>query len=221
METMARVSPSLHFAIPTCSLRSTSTSFLSPSLASTNSFCASSISLRSSVRNQVSCVVLAETRRRTGLRCLASGSSSAGSSERWILEPVGDGDFSHIGYKVAQPGAFEVASSSVTIGRVPEKADVVLPVATVSGLHARLDKKDGLLLVTDLDSTNGTFINEQRLKPGAVTPVPPGSYITFGDTNLAIFRVTKAEVESTTIKTEEPVSEPTSETQAVSSEPAG
>jgi pSer/pThr/pTyr-binding forkhead associated (FHA) protein len=51
---------------------------------------------------------------------------------------------------------------------------------TVSGMHARLEKKDGLLLVTDLDSTNGTFINEQRLKPGAVTPVPPGSYITFG-----------------------------------------
>jgi pSer/pThr/pTyr-binding forkhead associated (FHA) protein len=50
----------------------------------------------------------------------------------------------------------------------------------VSGVHARLEKKDGLLLVTDLDSTNGTFINEKRLKPGAVTPAPPGSYMTFG-----------------------------------------
>ncbi|KAJ3684298.1 hypothetical protein LUZ61_013462 [Rhynchospora tenuis] len=220
METMARVSPSLHFAIPRCSLRFTSASFLSPSLSSTNSVCASSICLKSSVRNQVSCFVLAE-RRRTGLRCLASGSSSVGSSERWILEPVGDGDFGHIGYKVARPGAFEVASSSVTVGRVPEKADIVLPVATVSGLHARLDIKDGLLLVTDLDSTNGTFINEQRLRPGAVTPVPPGSYITFGDTNLAIFRVTKVEVESATIETDQPVLEPTSETQAVSSETTG
>lgn len=50
----------------------------------------------------------------------------------------------------------------------------------VSGLHARLDKKDGMLLVTDLDSTNGTFINEKKLRPGAVTPVLPGSILIFG-----------------------------------------
>ncbi|KAF3327289.1 zeaxanthin epoxidase [Carex littledalei] len=214
METMARVAPSLHFASPRCSLRSTS--FCSPSLASTNSFCASPICFKSSVHNQVSSLVLAKGRRRTGLRCSASNSSSAGSSERWILEPIGDGDFSHIGYKVARPGAFEIASSSVIVGRVPEKADVVLPVATVSGLHARLDKKDGMLLVTDLDSTNGTFVNEMKLRPGAVTPVPPGSILIFGDTNLAVFRVIKAEVESVT-KAEVSESEPTSEPQAVSS----
>ncbi|XP_078181289.1 SMAD/FHA domain-containing protein [Carex rostrata] len=209
METMARVAPSLHFASPRSSLRSTS--FSCPSLASTNPFC-----LKSSVRNQASCLVLAKGRRRTGLRCSASNSSSAGLSERWILEPIGDGDCRHIGYKVARPGAFEIGSSSVIVGRVPEKADVVLPVATVSGLHARLDKKDGMLLVTDLDSTNGTFINEKKLRPGAVTPVLPGSILIFGDTNLAVFRVIKAEVESVT-KAEVSESVPTNEPQAVSS----
>lgn len=51
---------------------------------------------------------------------------------------------------------------------------------SVSGVHARLEKKKGVLYITDLDSTNGTFINNRRIRPGAVTPVAPGSHITFG-----------------------------------------
>jgi pSer/pThr/pTyr-binding forkhead associated (FHA) protein len=51
---------------------------------------------------------------------------------------------------------------------------------SVSGLHARLEKRDGQLYVTDLDSTNGTYVDDKRVRPGAVTPVFPGSYVTFG-----------------------------------------
>ena len=51
---------------------------------------------------------------------------------------------------------------------------------TVSAQHARIQKKDGRLLITDLDSTNGTFIDDKRLRPGVVATVPPGSCITFG-----------------------------------------
>ncbi|CAH1453609.1 unnamed protein product [Lactuca virosa] len=109
----------------------------------------------------------------------------------WLLEPVGDGDSRHIGFKVAMPSAFEISSKEVTVGRVPEKADIVIPVATVSGTHARFQKKGGALLLTDLGSTNGTFIDEKRLTPGVQSVVTPGRYVTFGDTNLAIFRVSK------------------------------
>ncbi|KAL4335490.1 hypothetical protein GQ457_07G042970 [Hibiscus cannabinus] len=125
-------------------------------------------------------------------------------TDRWLLEPAGDGDSTHIGYKVQMPDAFEIASSLVTVGRLPEKADVAIPVATVSGVHARIQKKGGNLLVTDLDSTNGTFINDQRLRPGVVYKVPPGSFLIFGDTHLAMFRVSKLEnVESTESEPEE------------------
>lgn len=75
---------------------------------------------------------------------------------------------------------------------------MVIPVATVSGVHARLEKKGGTLLITDLDSTNGTYIDDKKLRPGAVTTVPPGSCITFGDTHLAMFRVSKIEQEDVT-----------------------
>lgn len=90
----------------------------------------------------------------------------------------------------------------MTVGRVADKADIVLPVATgqlaavaimlssthgrrqgghaVSGAHARLEKKGGSLLVTDLDSTNGTYINERRLNPGFPASVDPGSLLIFG-----------------------------------------
>ncbi|CAO2140679.1 unnamed protein product [Urochloa humidicola] len=133
------------------------------------------------------------------LRCsssLADGPSTVGSSVRWVLDPAGDGDWRHIGYKVARPGAFEITSDVVTVGRVSDKADIVLPIATVSGTHARLEKKDGRLLVTDLESTNGTYINERRLNPGFPIPVDPGSFLIFGDIHLAMFRVRKMMVEA-------------------------
>lgn len=83
----------------------------------------------------------------------------------------------------------------MTVGRVADKADIVLPIATVSGTHARLEKKVGSLLVTDLDSTNGTYINERRLNPGFPVPIDPGSLLIFGDIHLAMFRVRKMRVE--------------------------
>ncbi|WJX21122.1 hypothetical protein P8452_10590 [Trifolium repens] len=53
------------------------------------------------------------------------------------------------------------------------------PVATVSGAHARIRKKQDNLLVIDLDNTNETFIDDKRLRPGVVTAVFFGSCITF------------------------------------------
>ncbi|WOH11673.1 hypothetical protein DCAR_0831163 [Daucus carota subsp. sativus] len=117
--------------------------------------------------------------------------TSTYDGERWLLQPVGDGDSRHIGFKVPMPDAYEISSTVVTVGRVPEKADLVIPVATVSGEHARLQMKEGSLVVTDLNSTNGTFIDDKRLSPGVPATIETGRYLTFGDTNLAIFRVSK------------------------------
>ncbi|VVB08495.1 unnamed protein product [Arabis nemorensis] len=128
--------------------------------------------------------------RRASLNEDQSPTSGAGG-ERWLLQPVGDGDTRHIGYKVEMPKPFEISSGQVTIGRLPEKADVVIPVATVSGVHATINTKGDNLLVTDMNSTNGTFIEDKRLIPGVAAPAFPGTRITFGDTNLAIFRVFK------------------------------
>nr|ABK23669.1 unknown [Picea sitchensis] len=127
----------------------------------------------------------------------ASASQPSGGTDKWVFEFVGDGDSSHIGQAVSPPKAFELTLDVATVGRLPEKADIVIPVATgsskLSGIHARLERKEGILFVSDMNSTNGTYIDNTRLSPGAVTVLSAGSCITFGDINLATFRFSKKE----------------------------
>ncbi|XP_044980806.1 uncharacterized protein LOC123448102 isoform X1 [Hordeum vulgare subsp. vulgare] len=181
--------------------RSTAATFLRLSTASPRITCSTTQQI------PLAAPWLLSTRRSSSILSLRCSSASTGSpsavvsTERWILEPAGDGDWKHIGYRVARPGAIEIASAScssqgaMTVGRVPENADVVIPVATVSGVHARLEKKDGSLVVTDMDSTNGTYVNERKLVPGFPVAVQPGSLLIFGDIHLAMFRVRKTIVD--------------------------
>ncbi|XP_055818785.1 uncharacterized protein LOC129887640 [Solanum dulcamara] len=134
-------------------------------------------------------------------------SYSTNGSVSWVLEFIGDGDTRHIGSPTAKPRSLEIPSGAVTVGRVADKVDVVIPVPTVSAVHAQLQNMEEYLVVTDLDSTNGTFIGEKRLVPGVAAAALPGSLVTFGDTNLAIFRVAKLEKLETTASEPEEVEE--------------
>jgi pSer/pThr/pTyr-binding forkhead associated (FHA) protein len=49
-----------------------------------------------------------------------------------------------------------------TVGRAP-RADFVLDAALVSRLHCRLEAGADNLEVVDLDSTNGTYVNDKRV----------------------------------------------------------
>ena len=63
----------------------------------------------------------------------------------------------------AGPVTFRVSPGSVkTVGRAP-RADFILEAALVSRLHCRLEAESEALLVVDLDSTNGTFVNDKRV----------------------------------------------------------
>lgn len=68
-------------------------------------------------------------------------------------------------------GAPITIQKDVTIvGRQPEHCDIVLDRKSVSKIHCILAKTDGLLFVRDLDSTNGTKVNGQRIIRGALLP---------------------------------------------------
>jgi len=54
-----------------------------------------------------------------------------------------------------------------TIGR-SAGAEFMVDAALVSRLHCRLTAGDGGVDVVDLDSTNGTYINDQRVKNGCI-----------------------------------------------------
>jgi hypothetical protein len=59
----------------------------------------------------------------------------------------------------------------------------------VSRRHVRLhhDGKSGTLLITDLDSTNGTFLNERQLTANTPTRLRDGDMIRLGDLVLRIY----------------------------------
>ena len=63
---------------------------------------------------------------------------------------------------VGQPGAFEIFSRHV-IGR-DAGCDFTVSSESISRRHARLELREGRLMVTDLGSANGTFVNGQRVR---------------------------------------------------------
>lgn len=75
----------------------------------------------------------------------------------------------------------------ITIGRAPNN-DVCLPLATVSKLHAYVMKGPRGWQVTDQRSTNGTSVEEIRLKPGEGRALEDGTRIDLGpDVHMKFF----------------------------------
>jgi len=76
---------------------------------------------------------------------------------------------------------FILGPAGASIGRsVP--ADIVLADSEVSRTHCRLALENGVLTVTDLNSTNGTFIDGVRVS--SVTPLPVGAILRVGRQSL-------------------------------------
>ncbi len=72
-----------------------------------------------------------------------------------------------------------VTESGLRVGR-SRRNDLVLDLKQISKHHLRLGWENGKLLAEDLDSTNGTYINDQRLTPHYPHPVNPGDVIRIG-----------------------------------------
>jgi FHA domain len=75
--------------------------------------------------------------------------------------------------------------ASMTIGRSPG-CELLIDDTYASAEHARLFGKNGSWYVEDLGSTNGTFVNDQRLAAPAM--VQPGDRIRIGTTMLELRR---------------------------------
>ena len=71
------------------------------------------------------------------------------------------------------------------IGRDSETADLCILEPSVSREHARCSFKDGQWRVRDLDSTNGTYLQGQRVETSP--PLNEGALVVFGDVGLVFY----------------------------------
>src|SRR5437667_11384416 len=68
--------------------------------------------------------------------------------------------------------AYELKVDKTTVGRLEDNAFQIAE-SSVSSHHCELDRRGGEIVVKDLNSTNGTFINGEKiteavLKPGQI-----------------------------------------------------
>lgn len=133
-------------------------------------------------------VIFADRARANSLRrAPASEPEAEAAGDIHCLEVEGD--------EVAE-GPILVNASSLKIGRtVP--ADIVLADKSISREHCVIGLANDELLVTDLNSTNGTYIDDVRIKRATILPV--GSVLRLGQVSLrhAIYTGEEAEQRGT------------------------
>ena len=87
--------------------------------------------------------------------------------------------------KGGQEKELQFEKEEVSIGRV-QGNDIILPRGNVSKRHARIVYKDSKFIIVDLRSTNGTYVNAERIGTDPHSLVP-GDTVTMGDIDF-IFR---------------------------------
>ena len=73
-------------------------------------------------------------------------------------------------------------SGAARVGRSPQ-SDVHLPDPSVSRNHALFDVQNGALVIHDAGSTNGTYVNEERIDTAVLQP---GDVVAFGKAALRV-----------------------------------
>jgi molecular chaperone DnaK (HSP70) len=103
-------------------------------------------------------------------------------------KPVGEAGLVG-GWKLiaADDSLLELPSGVTTVGR-GEENDLCLDDVKASRLHAELRVTGDKLEVVDLGSTNGTFLNRERLAPNLPRALTPGDELHFGKTKYVCQR---------------------------------
>ena len=81
------------------------------------------------------------------------------------------------------PGIAVLLRDGLTIGRVSGRAEFILNDPEISSLHARIARNGGQPILIDADSTNGTFVNEERVTSRALAP---GDRVRLGGVQLVV-----------------------------------
>lgn len=80
-----------------------------------------------------------------------------------------------------EPGMIYDLDGDVVLGR-GDAAEIRLEDPFASGRHARIYEQGGILVIEDLGSTNGTYLNEELLD--GPRPLHPGDRVRIGDSEM-------------------------------------
>ena len=83
----------------------------------------------------------------------------------------------------SQHGLDFVVEDSVVLGRSPE-ADIPISDPYASDFHLRMTSKDGRIVLNDLGSTNGTYVNGRRIT--TPTDLARGDAVQVGKTVMEV-----------------------------------
>jgi pSer/pThr/pTyr-binding forkhead associated (FHA) protein len=67
------------------------------------------------------------------------------------------------------------------IGKLRENVDYCLQKSVVSRYHAKITKEEDKYYITDLNSTNGTYVNETKLNPYENKELKQGDRVDLAD----------------------------------------
>lgn len=109
------------------------------------------------------------------LTLVAGSAAPSGVGPIWALRGV-DGPSAGV--------VLDLSYGSHVVGRDPASADLVVTDPSISRPHARLEVSESMVAVSDLNSTNGTFIDGARV--GEAATVAPGQRIAFGDSDFTL-----------------------------------
>lgn len=108
----------------------------------------------------------------TGLHAAALGGGDGASEDAWLVVERGGG---------LEAGARYDLFGGLSIGRSSD-ADVRIEDRYASGLHARIYTHGSRFYIEDMNSTNGTLLNDEALEGEA--ELGPGDVIRIGDTEF-------------------------------------
>jgi hypothetical protein len=81
------------------------------------------------------------------------------------------------------PAEYSLMKDEISIGR-GEENDVVIPHASVSRQHARLMRRDGGFELMDLNSTNGSYVDDRQIRGSAF--LSAGTQLRLGDIRFVL-----------------------------------
>ncbi|MGN6561697.1 MAG: FHA domain-containing protein, partial [Thermomicrobiales bacterium] len=113
----------------------------------------------------------------------AGGDSTRPAMPPPVAVPAGPRQYRLIRVTGEAPGAVLALRDGLTIGRNAQRAEVVLADPEVSGLHARVEQNGGPPVLIDAGSTNGTFVNDERITSRVLQP---GDRVRFGGVRFVV-----------------------------------